>query len=244
MAHLLIFVAKFNYKLQIFETMLPIQSIEGRIRICRSTCLKLIAFKLLDKSLFPYEFIEIEAKAKREANGRAERRRTKTYLRINHLNENLAHAVDIISYTLETMKRCAHDVLAVHTQQPNLCAIKLDNIYYEYITSVRILQTWNMFYARWSRVKSERMGTNRRQRLCRRSRIWWKPKAYAYAYINTNTHAQIHNICNFKLLNCWLVYILKSNTPFRGYIYFVVCTNRFAKATNNVLTHTFRFQCD
>lgn len=50
--------------------------------------------------------------------------------------------------------------------------------------------------------------------------------------IHTHAHKHTHNICNFKLLNCWLVYILKSNTRFA---YFVVCTNRFAKARNNKL---------
>lgn len=109
-SHLLIFVTKFNYKLQIFETMLSnMKSVggksrvcralcEGRMRFCRSTCLKLIAFKLLDKS-WVYKFIitlQSEAKARTKWEIEQVLQTNKyIYLRINHSNENLAHTVDI-----------------------------------------------------------------------------------------------------------------------------------------------------
>lgn len=109
-SHLLIFVTKFNYKLQIFETMLSnMKSVggksrvcralcEGRMRFCRSTCLKLIAFKLLDKS-WVYKFIitlQSEAKARVKWEKEQVLQTNKyIYLRINHSNENLAHTVDI-----------------------------------------------------------------------------------------------------------------------------------------------------
>lgn len=57
--------------------------------------------------------------------------------------------------------------------------------------------------------------------------------------IQTQTNPFTFCIRNFKLLNCWLVCILKSNTRFRTYF---VCTNRFVDARNNVLKY-LEFVC-
>lgn len=56
------------------------------------------------------------------------------------------------------------------------------------------------------------------------------------AHTKHTHHKHTQNICNFKLLNCWLVCILKSNTRF---VYFVVCTNRFASKKQYIHCDSF-----